>query len=95
MLSFLLEHSDGELDGEVIVSWETATRTAREYDWSTQDELMLYFIHGCLHLVGYDDQGEVDRAEMRKQESHYLLSVGLQHSQDHPARVPRDQEASA
>jgi probable rRNA maturation factor len=95
VLSFLLGHSDRELDGEVIVSCETATRTALEYGWSARDELMLYFIHGCLHLVGYDDHRGVERAEMWNRESRYLLSVGIQYPKDHAAQVLRDQEASA
>ena len=58
VLSFLLERDGGSLEGEVIVSPDTAPAGPREFGWSAADELLLYVIHGTLHLVGYDDQAE-------------------------------------
>ena len=55
VLSFILEEDEGFLDGEVIVSADYAAREAAQFGWSTDDELLLYVIHGLLHLVGYDD----------------------------------------
>ncbi len=75
VLSFVLE--DNPLDGEIIVSAETAIRCAAEYDWNATDELTLYLIHGALHLVGYDDQDEDARREMRQLEQHYLDQQGI------------------
>ena len=72
VLSFVLAREDDVLDGEVIVSADTATNTAAEHGWSAEAELMLYFVHGCLHLVGYDDRSDEDRLTMRKKELHYL-----------------------
>ena len=54
VLSFLLEDGD-VLEGEVIVGAETALARAR-YGWPPRDELLLYVVHGTLHLVGYDDR---------------------------------------
>ena len=65
------------LEGDIMISAETATRQATEYGWSASDELLLYLIHGTLHLLGYDDHDESDRAEMRDRERHYLGSIGL------------------
>ena len=31
--------------------------------WPAEDELLLYVIHGTLHLVGYDDQEPADAAD--------------------------------
>jgi probable rRNA maturation factor len=72
VLSFLLERDERGLEGEVIVSVDTAARRAVEFGWSTADELLLYVIHGTLHLVGYDDQTESTRAEMRAAERRML-----------------------
>ncbi len=55
MLSFVLEQGEGFLDGEVVVSAETAQRAAPRFGWSAAEELLLYVIHGTLHLAGYDD----------------------------------------
>ena len=77
VLSFVLEKTDVHLDGEIIVSADTATRVAAECGWAAQDELLLYFIHGCLHLVGYDDHCDEDRADMRAAEAKYLRQLNL------------------
>lgn len=81
VLSFLLSDpqlSDpsAPLEGEVIVSADTASRRAAEFGWQTQDELLLYVIHGTLHLAGFDDKTDSDRAVMRAKEEQYLRSLG-------------------
>ncbi len=76
VLSFLLDDVDGALDGEVIVSADTAMRRAAEYSWSAADEMLLYVIHGTLHLTGCDDHAEADRANMRRKEMGYLTALG-------------------
>lgn len=78
VISFVLDDSDGRLVGEVIVSGDTAQATAPDYGWPAEDELLLYVIHGTLHLVGQDDAGRSHRAEMRRREAIYLARFGLQ-----------------
>lgn len=57
------------VEGELIVSIDTAAVQAADASWSIAEELLLYVIHGTLHLVGYDDVHETDRAAMREAES--------------------------
>ena len=64
-MSFPLEAAGGCLEGEVVVGAEVARREARRYGWTPHDELLLYVVHGLLHLVGYDDAAG-RRAEMRR-----------------------------
>jgi probable rRNA maturation factor len=78
VLSFVLDQSDGCLEGEVIVSIDTAARMAATAGWSVDDELLLYIVHGTLHLVGHDDLDPESRATMRVQERHYLKRFGLE-----------------
>jgi probable rRNA maturation factor len=40
------------------------------------DELLLYVIHGTLHLAGFDDKSGSDRAIMRQKEEQYLRLLG-------------------
>jgi probable rRNA maturation factor len=77
VLSFLLERDGDRLEGEVIVSADTAKRVSAEYDWPAADELLLYVIHGTLHLVGHNDTSPSDRAAMRGEERRYLVQFGL------------------
>lgn len=65
------------LEGELIVSTETAIRQAAEYDWDPQAELLLYLVHGTLHLCGYDDHARSDRRRMRDRERDILQFWGL------------------
>ena len=78
VLSFVYEHREDLLEGEVIVSAETAAMTADWYGWTASEELLLYVIHGTLHLVGYDDTTAEARREMRRQERVVLARFGLE-----------------
>jgi probable rRNA maturation factor len=77
VLSFVLESSEDELDGEIIVSADMAAATSARFGWTTADELLLYVIHGTLHLLGYDDQTPDALAEMQARERHELSRFGL------------------
>jgi probable rRNA maturation factor len=72
VLSFLLESAPARLAGEIVISAETAKRMAPAYAWSTDDELLLYAIHGALHLAGFDDTTPREAATMREKERFYL-----------------------
>ncbi|MGO9109849.1 MAG: rRNA maturation RNase YbeY [Thermoguttaceae bacterium] len=76
VLSFVLDQSDG-LEGEVIVGAQTASRAAPQYGWPPHDELLLYVIHGTLHLVGHDDASPALRAEMQERETAVLEKLGI------------------
>jgi probable rRNA maturation factor len=76
VLSFLLDRSSVRLDGEVVMSAETAQRVAPDYGWSAQHELLLYAIHGVLHLAGYQDDSAEESAKMRAKERQYLAQLG-------------------
>lgn len=79
VLSFLLEETEERVEGEVIVSVDTAEREAERWDWLVDDELLLYVVHGTLHLTGMDDHEPADRLSMRQAESNYLARYGLEH----------------
>lgn len=72
VLSFVLEEHDGHLEGEVIISADTAAAAADELGFSADREQLLYVIHGMLHLVGYDDKSCAEAQEMRAAEARYL-----------------------
>jgi probable rRNA maturation factor len=61
--------------GEVIVSPGEAKRMCGHYGLTPAQELILYVIHGILHLRGYDDHNDSDRARMRKAELRVMKKV--------------------
>jgi probable rRNA maturation factor len=72
VLSFLLESSPDSLEGEVVVSADTAARLAPKFKSTAEEELLRYIIHGALHLAGYDDATPKLRKQMRTKEDEYL-----------------------
>jgi probable rRNA maturation factor len=72
VLSFVLDASPRCLEGDIVASADTAVAQAPRYRWRAEQELLLYIIHGVLHLVGYDDTTAKERKIMRKMERHYL-----------------------
>ena len=76
VLSYLLDREGDSLDGEIAVSLDTAEREAANWDWDSRLELLLYVVHGALHLVGYDDHSEDDRKAMLAKERHYFEQWG-------------------
>lgn len=101
VLSFLLDCEGGEpsaantpaplgrgktISGEVIVSAEMAADRAEEFGWPAEHELLLYLVHGLLHLCGYDDHTDAERAMMRQREQDVLKIWQI---------IPRNAEADA
>lgn len=60
------------VDGELVVSTETAHREASGHGWEPEDELLLYIVHGLLHLCGYDDLSQEEQQIMRERERSIL-----------------------
>jgi probable rRNA maturation factor len=78
VLSFLLESGPHFLEGQIVVSADTAARMAPQFGWSVDDELLLYVIHGVLHLVGYDDVTPEAQDRMRSRERQYLKRFDIE-----------------
>ncbi len=77
VITFRLSDSDEEiLEAELVVSGEMAATTAHGSGANARDELMLYIVHGLLHLCGYDDVSENDALQMRQRESEVLSREG-------------------
>jgi probable rRNA maturation factor len=70
VLSFEL----GEL-GEIIISSDTALRNSEIFHTSFEEEIVLYVIHGILHLFGYDDGTVREKKRMSKKEDVILEAL--------------------
>jgi probable rRNA maturation factor len=100
VISFLLD-GDGAIEprrgerrgagksigGEIVISAETARRSARGYQTTPARELELYLVHGLLHLCGYDDLSPAEKRLMRRREAEALREW-------HAAKAPRRRKSS-
>ena len=76
VIAFPLE--DGQ--GEVVVSAERALSEAKNRGVEPMAELLLYVVHGILHLLGHDDHDPEDAERMHALSLKHLLSVGYRNS---------------
>jgi rRNA maturation RNase YbeY len=63
--------------GEVIVSVPQARRLAKQHRIPARLELLLYAVHGMLHLLGYDDRTARNFQTMHALEDHILTQLGF------------------
>ncbi len=81
VLSFPIESDFGKESmpsiplGSIVVSIDLIKERSIEFGHTIEDELSLLFIHGLLHLLGFDH--EVDNGEMRKREKEIIETFNL------------------
>ncbi|MFQ6676044.1 MAG: rRNA maturation RNase YbeY [Fidelibacterota bacterium] len=83
VLAFRLDDRDGEtaatkphhLEGEIYISPARARVNARTYGVTLGNELGRLIFHGCLHLLGYEDDTPSSRARMHAMEDALLEEV--------------------
>lgn len=59
ILSFPLEKDSGE----IFISLEAARKEAQKFDREFDNFIAFLFIHGCVHLKGFDHGGKMERIE--------------------------------
>ena len=72
VITFNLEENGDPIDGEIYISLHRVSENAKEFKQDTGRELKRVIIHGCLHLLGYDDQTPEGKKTMTRMEDHYL-----------------------
>ena len=65
------------IDGEIVMSVETASREVKRLGHTVQAELALYAVHGTLHLLGYDDRTATEANLMHAVEDEILEAMGF------------------
>jgi probable rRNA maturation factor len=78
VLTFELEHdSRGRvISGEVVICVPEARRQAKKRRSPVERELLLYALHGMLHLIGFDDRTDVGYRKMHEKEDEVLTELG-------------------
>jgi probable rRNA maturation factor len=75
VLSFPYEEMPMSPLGSIVISSSHVVSKAQELKHKQSDELALLFIHGLLHLLGFDH--EVDNGEMREKELELIERFNL------------------
>ncbi len=63
-LKLLKENTNPICLGDIYISVEKARQQAEEYGHPLKRELQFLFVHGLLHLLGFDHMTEEDEKEM-------------------------------
>lgn len=79
-----------EDDGEIVVSADRAIEEAGERGVDPMAELMLYVVHGILHLLGYDDHEPADAREMHDRSLILLAELGYRNTIPAPEREGKE-----
>jgi len=66
-----------EFVGEIAIAFETTEREAKELGIPFRDHLTHLFVHGVMHLLGYDHETESDAVEMEAMESAILAAFSI------------------
>jgi len=73
VLSFDLSEDAAEgICAQIVVCGDIAARQAKPRGGSAQQELMLYVVHGLLHLMGYEDATAGGAARMHARQDELL-----------------------
>lgn len=79
VLSFPLEFDMPNMPlGSIVISVDFVEEKAKEYKHTKEEEFSLLFIHGLLHLLGFDH--EVDSGEHRQKEEELIKQFNLPNS---------------
>lgn len=70
VLSFPYEDSFMTPLGSIVVSIDFVKESSAKFGHTIEDELALMYIHGLLHILGFDH--EIDSGEMRKKEEEII-----------------------
>ncbi len=78
VLSFPYEEAPMMPLGSIVISADFVRKGAKVHGHGEADELTLLFLHGLLHLLGYDH--ETDTGQMRRKEKELIERFGLPQS---------------
>lgn len=81
VLSFPIEEQfqpeEEKMLGDIVISTEAVIEQAKEYEHSVEREIAYLFVHGLLHLLGYNHLEPEDKEKMRKVEEEILSQLEI------------------
>ncbi|MEO0515636.1 MAG: rRNA maturation RNase YbeY [Planctomycetota bacterium] len=86
------------IDGDLVICRDEAKRQVASRGHDARTELLLYAVHGLMHLLGEKDHDEADYQRMHQREDQLLTRMGLGpvfHGSDASPPADGDSDGSA
>ena len=77
VITFNLEDTGDPIEGEIYISYKRVKENAQDFEQEINTELKRVIIHGCLHLLGYNDITAKEKNEMTTLENYYLNEFSI------------------
>jgi probable rRNA maturation factor len=75
VLSF--NHEEGTPHGDIAISETVVASESNNLNYPEQELIILYLVHGMLHLAGLDHTKDEERDKMEKTEEEILAKLGI------------------
>jgi len=75
IITYHYENTAEKIEAELLISLERIEENANTNNVPFENELARIIIHGCLHLIGFDDKTTKLKTEMTQQEDKYLKLI--------------------
>jgi len=69
------DKNDDSIEGDIYISMPTAKENAEKYNQPYEKEVARLIIHGCLHLLGYNDNTKKQKNDMSNLEESFLKKI--------------------
>ncbi len=64
--------------GEIIVCYDVVKQQAKEFDKKLEEEILFLFLHGILHLLGFEDEKtEKEWKHMERWQNYLCEKIGI------------------
>ena len=71
----LNDYNKSNVEGEIYISLPRAQDNAGTFKEPYEKEVARLIIHGCLHLLGFNDESKKEKKEMTKMENDLLSQI--------------------
>tara|TARA_B100000029_G_scaffold411292_1_gene413588 strand:- start:268 stop:714 length:447 start_codon:yes stop_codon:yes gene_type:complete len=84
IISFRLDdNKKNNIDGEIYISLQRAKENADLYNQPYEKEIARLIIHGCLHLIGFNDNTPNEKTIMTNMEDKFLNTINWENIFSH------------